>query len=525
MNLDQTKSSLELLLTISRELATTLELREALSKVILLSMQNVGAERGSLIAINANQDPIESVIITEGNRVVPTTKEQALTILEKGLAGRVMKTQQPVWIEDTSRDERWLQRPDDAVEKSGAKSAMCLSLKARDRLVGVLTIVHPQPNYFNEEQFALLQTIADLAGMTIHNAALFDSLQASNQRYLELFEDSIDPIFITDLHGRIIEVNRQGRECIGSLDSLNEYKMGDFHTINWQEVGEDFIHLMAGNTANYESEMECLVQKLIPVDIHVRKVIVNDLEVFQWIVRDISERKALDSLREDLMAMIYHDLRSPLANIVSSLDILNVLLPQDDSQIKPVFQIAVRSTERMQRLINSLLDIKRLESGQPITNLKPISPKALIMESVETVEPISISKHQTIVQILPARVPSIEADENMLKRVIVNILENAIKFSPLEGKIEIGCQREGKQLLLWVKDTGPGIPDDARDRIFNKFTRLQAKQFPKGIGLGLAFCKLAVGAHGGKIWVESVSGQGSQFNILLPLKQPAISNT
>ena len=267
--------------------------------------------------------------------------------------------------------------------------------------------------------------------------------------------------------------------------------------------------------------MECLAQKLIPVEIHVRMVNINDQDVFQWIVRDISERRALDSLREDLMAMIYHDLRSPLANIVSSLDILNSLLPLEDSQINPVFQIAVRSTERMQRLINSLLDIKRLESGQPITNLKSISVKALINESIETVEPISSSKHQVILKDMPARSVNIEADENMMRRVIVNILENAIKFSPLEGKIEVGCRREDKLLLIWIKDSGPGIPDEARDRIFNKFTRLQAKQFPKGIGLGLAFCKLAVNAHGGKIWVESASGQGSTFNILLPLKQTA----
>lgn len=521
MNQDSTRSSLELLLTISRELATTLELREALTRVILLSIQNVGAERGSLIAINAAQDPIESIIITEGNRIILADKEQATTILEKGLAGRVMKTQQPVWITDTSQDERWLQRPDDAVNKSGAKSAMCLSLKARDQLVGILTIVHPQPDYFNEEQFALLQTIGDLAGMTIHNAALFASLQASNQRYQELFEDSIDPIFITDLQGRIIEVNRQGRECTGILAQAQTNHMQDYHAVNWQEVGEGFIHLLAGKTVSYEAEMECVTQKVIPVEIHVRMVNINDQNVFQWIVRDISERRALDSLREDLMAMIYHDLRSPLANIVSSLDILNSILPLEDSQIKPVFQIAVRSTERMQRLINSLLDIKKLESGQPITNLKPVSVKALINDSVETVEPISSSKHQVIQKILPARIANIEADENMLRRVIINILENAIKFSPLEGIIEIGCRREEKMLLIWVKDSGPGIPDEARDRIFNKFTRLQAKQFPKGIGLGLAFCKLAINAHGGKIWVESASGQGSQFNILLPLKQSA----
>ncbi|PKN86828.1 MAG: hypothetical protein CVU46_06435 [Chloroflexi bacterium HGW-Chloroflexi-8] len=519
MTIDQTKSSYELLLRISRELATTLELKEALTKVILLSISNVGAERGSLIAINQNQEPIEAVIITETNRILPTTEEQVLAVLGKGLAGRVIKTQQPVWIQDTSKDERWLQRPDDAAEKSGAKSAMCLSLRARDQLVGVLTIVHPQPNYFSEEQFELLKTIADLAGITIHNASLYDSLQASNQRYQELFEDSIDPIFITDWQGTILEVNRQGKQVIGDLVGVFKHHVQEFFPVDWHVVGENYVHLRAGKTVSYESEMQYKNQKVIPVDIHVHKVLINDHDVLQWIVRDISERKSLDTLREDLMAMIYHDLRSPLANIVSSLDILNAILPPNDPSISPVFQIAVRSTERMQRLINSLLDIKRLEAGQPIANTKNVMINSLIKESIETVSPVSTSKHQTIYPKLSEQQIIVEADENMLKRVLINILENAIKFSPLDGSIDIGSELQGNELLLWVKDTGPGIPNEARDRIFNKFTRLQAQQFPKGIGLGLAFCKLAVNAHGGKIWVDSELGVGSRFNILLPLKQ------
>ena len=516
MSTDQIRTSLELLLTISRELATTLDLKEALSKVILLSMQNVRAERGSLIALGEAGEPMEAAIFA-GGRLVPHTVEQLRLILANGLAGWVLKAQQPVWLPDTTKDDRWLRRPDDALEQTGAKSAICLPLQARDQLVGVLTIVHPQPNFFNEEQFVLLQAIADLAGMAIHNAILYASLQSSNQRYQELFEDSIDPIFITDWQGSILELNRQASVCVDGATHQEPRAIQDIHTINWEAVGQNFEELRAGKIANYEAEMQCGNNKLVPVEIHVRSALINDQNVLQWIVRDVSERKALDSLREDLMAMIYHDLRSPLANIVSSLDILNVLLPADDSSIQPVYQIAVRSTERMQRLINSLLDIKRLEAGQPITNLKPVEVDLLIREAIEIVQPISSSKRQMINGHFSGHLPSLSADEGMLKRVLVNLLENAIKFTPLDGAIEVGSLAEDGNMLLWVADSGPGIPDEARDRIFNKFTRLQAQQFPKGIGLGLAFCKLAVSAHGGKIWVDSELGSGSRFNILLPL--------
>jgi PAS domain S-box-containing protein len=518
MSLANTQTSLELILRISRELATTLELEEALSKVIQLSMENVGAERGSLIAVNNDLEPLVAAIFADGH-LVPYTIDQIRTILSYGLAGQVIKTQEPVWIVDTSKDERWLRRPDDAANKTGAKSAICIALKARDQLVGVLTIVHPKPDFFNQDQFELLQTISDLSGITIHNAILYASLNESNQRYQELFDDSIDPIIITDWDGNILEANRQARNCVGtSFNGPLSISMQDFHLVNWDEVGENFIHLQNGETANYESEFQCHDQKIFPVEIHVRKVIINEKELIQWTLRDISERKALDVLREDMMSMIYHDLRSPLANIISSLDILDTLLPKNSS-ITPVFQIAVRSTDRMQRLINSLLDIKRLEAGQPITNPKFVNMNVLLQESVEALEPIISSKRQKLALHIHPDLPQLYADEGMLKRVVINLLENAIKFSPLDGNILLSANSDSEQLFISIKDSGPGIPDEAQDRIFNKFTRLDAKSFPKGIGLGLAFCKLAVNAHNGKIWVDSTIGQGSQFNISLPLKK------
>ncbi len=247
---DKTQSSLELLLTISRELATTLELKEALAKVISLSTQNVGAERGSLIAINEKKHPIEAAIFTD-HKFINHSVAQLQAILEHGLAGWVMNHTKPVWIQDTSKDPRWLRRPDDAQDQTGPKSAVCLPLKARDQLVGVLTIVHPEPDFFTEDQYTLLLTIADLAGIAIHNASLYESLQSSNQRYSELFEDSIDPIFITDWRGAITEVNRQGSLCFEfESESSQVVLMQDVHTANWDELGEDFVHLRAGKAAS-----------------------------------------------------------------------------------------------------------------------------------------------------------------------------------------------------------------------------------------------------------------------------------
>jgi signal transduction histidine kinase len=238
----------------------------------------------------------------------------------------------------------------------------------------------------------------------------------------------------------------------------------------------------------------------------------------QWILRDITERKNLDTLRDDLISMIYHDLRSPLANVVSSLDVVASLLPQDvDPSLRSLLNIAIRSTERIQRLTNSLLDINRLEAGQAIVNLTPVSPKAIIREAVELLGPTAENKRQTITLDLPDDLPNILADAEMIRRVLSNLLENAIKFTHSGGSINLGAKQEGDMVRFWVQDSGPGIPEADRERIFDKYTRLHSREGPKGFGLGLAYCRLAVEGHGGRIWVESQLGEGSCFNFTLPV--------
>jgi two-component system, NtrC family, sensor histidine kinase KinB len=220
MTEDTTRSSLELLYDISRELAGALDLGSVLERVLFLSVHNVGAERGSVIVLNERQEPYEAAIVV-GNLLLPKSTEDLKETLEQGLAGWVMRNHQPAIVPDTRQDERWVRRPDDATERSGAKSAICVPLTAREQLCGILTIVHPFPNGFTQDHLDLLQSIADIAGIAIYNARLYDSLQSATRRYRELFDDSIDPILITDWHGRIQEANRQAVRVTGyPLDVL-----------------------------------------------------------------------------------------------------------------------------------------------------------------------------------------------------------------------------------------------------------------------------------------------------------------
>src|SRR5450759_2258192 len=343
---DRVHASLKLLYNVSRELSTSLELRTVLNRILFFSVDYVAAERGTLIVLDDHQHPTEAAIVYN-HELLSYTFQQLQAIVERGLAGWVMRTRKSVLVPDTSKDERWLHRPDDDIMASGAKSAICIPLLVRDRVVGILTIVHPKPGFLTEDHLALLQAIADQAGMFVNNARLYASLQTATRRYRKLFEDSIDPILITDWWGKILEANREAIQFteynIGLLYGLSIFDMHDPH---WELLGIDCENLRSGSSLTYESRLNTRSGKLISIEVNVSQVDLEGIQSLQWIMRDITARKELDDLREDLTAMIYHDLRSPLSNIVSSLDMLGAILPIDNNpSLKSIFNIANRSIE------------------------------------------------------------------------------------------------------------------------------------------------------------------------------------
>src|SRR5512138_1238252 len=173
---DRTKALLELLYNVSREVATALDLRTVLQRVMYEAMQNVGGERCSIVVLDDAGKAVDATIVYQ-KEVHEHLTQQMRDTMERGLAGWVIRNRKGVLILDTSKDERWLMRPDDAVERSGAKSAICVPLLAREQLVGFLTLVHPAPNAFSEEQLDLMQAIADQAGIAVLNARLYTESQ------------------------------------------------------------------------------------------------------------------------------------------------------------------------------------------------------------------------------------------------------------------------------------------------------------------------------------------------------------
>ncbi len=498
----------------ARAVTASLDLDEVLERILDQTMRSLEVEAASLALVEAETGELRFHIAR--GRAAEAVRGLRLRPGE-GIAGWVLEHGDPVIVPDVHADPRFYA---DADAHTGfeTRAVACVPIQVQDRVIGVLEAINPPDGEFLPEHVELLTGIAGLAGTAISHARLFAETQAARRRYAGLFEDSIDPILITDLQGTITEANHSAEAFLGyQRGELLGRGILSLHVPDPERLPEDLSQLKQGETLAYNGRATHREGHPLPVEVHVKRIDIGGQPHLQWILRDISERLELDELRADLIQMIFHDLRSPLGNVISSLEVLKASLPEEDETVQSVLTIALRSSRRLSRLVESLLDLNQLEAGQAVLHKSKASIGAVLTDAVEEVHPVAEAKGHTIRFNLATDLPLLEFDVEMIRRVLINLLENAIKYTPSGGSIDVSARREADKVVVSVRDTGPGIPAHEQSRVFEKFSRIQAEGCPKGLGLGLAFCRLAVEAHGGRIWVESQEGQGSTFSFTLPL--------
>ena len=656
-----------------RELNADLELRAVLKRAIALTLEMVGGNAGSIIVVDENGRVLSAAIL-QGGRLYDNTSMQLKAMLERGLAGWVFRNRQPVLVPDTAADERWFPMMGKA-QAEDSRSAICVPLVVKEQLVGVFTVVHPEPHAFTREHLVGVQAIADLVSPTVMNALLyaqsrrqarlmqawaesammiaetldaeeiirrmleqvgralrteavllafrdatgevwvvteavgvlaerllgarlqalaapddeprcpslealhtlggramacallhvtdgpagaliavnplegrfgddmvsllegianltstalrhahlFAALRDAHEQYRALFNDTLDWIFITDLQGRVVEANKRAKEDLGyRWETLRAgtLPITAVHDLPTGILPDALDSIPEAPPLTYESQVHALHEEHIPVEVYVRRVMFRGQPHLQWILRDITERKRLDTLRDDLLAMLYHDLRAPLSSISMSLEMLAQACEPGDENAHELIAIARRAAARLERLSANMLDLSRLEAGQMPLKQEAVLPERLIAEAVEVVAPHAEQREQTLHLEVGASLPPVSADREVVRRVLINLLENAVKYSPPGATVRVGARQEDGMVRFWVADNGPGIPKEEQERIFHKYDRGSAKR-GKGLGLGLAFARLAVQAHGGTIGVESEPGQGALFYFTLPLAEQA----
>ena len=496
----------------SQAVSATLQLDEILRLLAEKAYELLHVESASLVLIEGEQLVYKSAVGPAAAKVT------GLTIpLNRGIVGWVAQKNMPLLVPDVSQNEFFLRAVD---EKTGyvTRAIACVPIQLQDKVIGVIQVINPLAGTFGSETINLLTGLASLAGTAIVHAQWVADLQSAENRYAGLFEDSIDPILITDLNGVITDANHTAAVFFGyDRTELIGQRVTRIHRIVTAFLGSDrFQNLRGGGALTYQTRITTKAGNEIMVEVHAKLIQRRGQEFIQWIQRDLTEHLQLEEMRSDLISMIVHDLRSLLGNVISSLEVIQSTLAPKNQVEHTLLSIASRSAARLSRLIDSLLDMRRLEAGEVTLNKNQTNFSALVAEAVEQVEPSAKDKGLRLKNQVSPRLPYLDVDTDMIRRVIINLLENSVKYTPEAGTVTLTAKAGPKEITLSVRDTGPGIPRSEYTHIFERFARLHREAAPKGLGLGLAFCKLAIEAHGGRIWVDSQLGSGSTFSFTLP---------
>lgn len=243
----------------------------------------------------------------------------------------------------------------------------------------------------------------------------------------------------------------------------------------------------------------------------------REMQLFAELQQRYRQLQELEKLRDDLTHMIVHDLRTPLTSLLSGLQTIPYIADLETTQSE-CLDMSISGGERLLEMINDLLDISKMEDGSLQLALQEVQPNELVERALQQVRSLANDKNVTLQKELGSRIPTIRADENKLVRVLVNLLGNALKFTPRDGTVTVTAHAENDGVLFQVTDTGEGIPPEYFERIFEKFGQVESRKSGRKMstGLGLTFCKMAVEKHGGNIGVKSTLGQGSTFSFTLP---------
>jgi two-component system sensor histidine kinase/response regulator len=278
-----------------------------------------------------------------------------------------------------------------------------------------------------------------------------------------------------------------------------------------QMGAEDYLHKPFNPTLLKARIGACLGKKLA----HDREI-----HLFEQLSQNFRRLQELERQRDDLTNMIVHDLRTPLSSVILGMQTLDLVGDLNDDQ-RQMMIISIAGGETLLGMINDLLDVEKMESGSMPLEYSEVSIPTLVSAAIAQVASLAQEKRLVFVQLVAENLPSLWGDEVKLRRTLVNLIGNAIKFSPTGGLLTVSADScdWGSGVRFAVIDVGEGIPEEAFGRIFEKFGQVESRKGGRNMstGLGLTFCKLAVEAHGGLIGVDSTLGTGSTFWLTIPL--------
>jgi PAS domain S-box-containing protein len=414
-----------------------------------------------------------------------------------------------------ARDELHL----DLLRELGLSSYLCVPVKGRDGVLGAITLVTSESGrHFGAEDLSLAEELARRAATAIENARLYREAEARAQaaRVLATIGDGV---FLVDRGGRIRLWNSAAQWITGLKEGDVLGRPAATAIPGWDTVEPRIPVASAGEAARADS---------VPLQFDDRELWLSvsavgyeDGTVYAF--RDLTEERALESMRQDLVATVSHELRTPLAAIYGAA----LTLRRDDVNLEAelhnkLLDVIAEESDRLADIVNDLLLASQLDSGRLKANIERCDPREIVQLELDAVR-VHLPEHMQLNLEAPDEVPAVAADSGQLRQVISNLIENAVKYSPDGGTINVALEPNDRHVRFAITDTGLGIPLGEQRRIFEKFYRLDP-HMSRGIGgtgLGLYICRELVRRVDGRIWVESDGSSGSTFIVEIPQEAPA----
>jgi PAS domain S-box-containing protein len=426
----------------------------------------------------------------------------------------------PILIPDVDAEPRWIK----SSSSENVRSWIGAPLIARDKVVGILTVDNYELNKYTPENVGIVAAFADQAATAVANAQAVTRLRNAEASYSALFEDNTDMIIITNYQGLILHVNRTAcqvlrrhKEALINLDiAFVDRRLPGY-------LAEQAKRLKVWREASFELEVKDAYRQLVPLEFKVRQVQFRGRDCVQWVGRDFSQRQEIEKMRQDMVNMLVHDLRGPIGNLISAIDLTSMLIENraEPAKIVHFLEMGKRSGQAISDMVDSMLDVSRLEEGELPLQRGETNLNTLLQAVEDQVRHRALAKEMELkIHAAPSEADHVWLDSSMIRRVLVNLVGNAIKYTPDGGHVSLTTSVTADNLLHFaITDDGPGISLSDQAHIFQKFSRVDHTSNTPGVGLGLAFCKLATEAHDGTISVESegLPDKGSTFHVYLPI--------
>lgn len=525
---------LDLIEGISRQISQALDLELIIQNVLEAALQSTHADFAAFALPSDETEHFEII----GREVIGDQLRPYKTLLKKGsgVTGYVAEHGEMCLIEDNEASEFY-------VIPEGThypfRSSLAVPLLKAETVVGVLNLESQKTNFFTLEHAKFLNSLAGHAVISIDNADLLEKREEQIQIMRAILDSTHDGIILLDPNGMVQDANHAA-DTLTQL-AISQHLQKPLSTLIERNDKQDEVLQQLVQT--YLKFPESLHEKEHMLereegDLYIKTFVYRVKDNFGktvgrlLVLRDITKQKDLQDFHDRIQNMVLHDLRGPLSAIMTSMYVsMDIVARPDDEPLEttllPILQVSLNSANELLQLVETLRELPTITEFQ-------VNPDTVVLGDLaqtgrDTLKAIMIES-QVIVDIETPENETVYVDRGLVRRVFVNLLHNAVKFTPEDGRILIRADYESQKdgyLRVQIADTGPGIPEKDRERIFGEGEQVEGQKPErgvKGLGIGLNFCKMAVEAHGGRIWVEKDSPlSGACFAFTLPLTDDVLN--